>query len=154
MIVVCVRVSNTTSCTYGLTVGKHYEVIDSSDSNSLGLINDFKVKSYYDTFIDPMYNEITDDTGKVISLAEVSDYNIIYVGGLTPNLTYGKSYFTLKLRKYDVVYAMSGLVICCFPSSYFYIINDVGDVVGKRKSDNLFIEITKIREEKINSLFE
>jgi hypothetical protein len=37
---------------------------------------------------------------------------------------------------------------------YFYIINDSGDMVGKRKSDNLFIEITKIREEKINSLFE
>jgi hypothetical protein len=35
-----------------------------------------------------MHSEITDDTGKVISLAEVSDYNIIYVGG--PNLTYGR----------------------------------------------------------------
>jgi hypothetical protein len=81
MIVVCVRVSNTTSWTYGLTVGNHYEVIDSSDSNRLGLVNDFKVKYYYDTFIYPMHNEIT-DTGKVISLAEVSDYNIIYVGGL------------------------------------------------------------------------
>jgi hypothetical protein len=45
-----------------------------------------------------MHNEITDDTGKVISLAEVSDYNIIYVGGLSPNLTYGKSYSTLKLN--------------------------------------------------------
>jgi hypothetical protein len=65
MIVVCVRVSNTTSWTYGPTVGNHYEVIDSSDSNRLGL-NDFKVKYYYDTFIYPMHNEITDDTGKVI----------------------------------------------------------------------------------------
>jgi hypothetical protein len=147
MIVVCVRVSNTSS-TYGLTVGNHYEVIDSSDSNRLGLVNDFGIESYYDTSIDPMYNEITDDTGKVISLAEVSDYNIIYVGGLTPYLTYGKSYSTLKLGKYDVVYEMF------LPGLYFYIINDIGDVVGKRKSDNLFIEITKIREEKINSLFE
>jgi hypothetical protein len=43
-----------------------------------------------------MHNEITDDTGKVISLAEVN-YNI-YVGGLSPNLTYGKSYSTLKLN--------------------------------------------------------
>jgi hypothetical protein len=75
MIVVCVRVSNTTSWTYG-PVGNHYEVIDSSDSNRLGLVNDFKVKYYY-TFLYPMHNEITDDTGKVISLAEVSDYNII-----------------------------------------------------------------------------
>jgi hypothetical protein len=99
MIVVCVRVSNTTSWTYGLTVGNHYEVIDSSDSNRLGLVNDFKVKYYYDTFIYPMHNEITDDTGKVISLAEVSDYNIIYVGGLSPNLTYGKLFY-IKI-KYD-----------------------------------------------------
>jgi hypothetical protein len=52
MIVVCVRVSNTTSWTYGLTVGNHYEVIDSSDSNRLGLVNDFKVK-YYDTLYTP-----------------------------------------------------------------------------------------------------
>jgi hypothetical protein len=124
MIVVCVRVSNTTSWTYGLTVGNHY-VIDSSDSNRLGLVNDFKVKYYYDTFYIPMHNEITDDTGKVISLAEVSDYNIIYVGGLSPNLTYGKSYSTLKLNNSDV------------SDKYFYIINDSGDMVGKRKSDNL-----------------
>jgi hypothetical protein len=72
-----------------------------------------------------MHNEITDDTGKVISLAEVSDYNIIYVGGLSPNLTYGKSYSTLKLNNSDV------------SDKYFYIINDSGDMVGKRKSDNL-----------------
>jgi hypothetical protein len=140
MIVVCVRVSNTT--TYGLTTGNHYEVIDSSDSNRLSLINDFGIESYYDTFIDPMYNEITDDTGKVISLAEVSDYNIIYVGGLTRYLTYGKTYSILKLNNHDV------------SSLYFYIINDVGDMFGKRKKDNLFIEITKIREEKINSILE
>ena len=140
MIVVCVRVSNTT--TYGLTTGNHYEVIDSSDSNRLSLINDFGIESYYDTFIDPMYNEITDYTGKVISLAEVSDYNIIYVGGLTRYLTYGKTYSVLKLNNHDV------------SSLYFYIINDVGDMFGKRKKDNLFIEITKIREEKINSILE
>jgi hypothetical protein len=42
MIVVC-RVSNTTSWTYGPTVGNHYEVIDSSDSNRLGLVNDLKL---------------------------------------------------------------------------------------------------------------
>jgi hypothetical protein len=36
-------VSNTTSWTYGPTVGNHYEVIDSSDSNRLGLVNDFKL---------------------------------------------------------------------------------------------------------------
>mgnify|MGYP003644234092 FL=1 len=140
MIVVCVRVSNNT--TYGLTTGNHYEVIDSSDSNRLSLINDFGIESYYDTFIDPMYNEITDYTGKVISLAEVSDYNIIYVGGLTRYLTYGKTYSILKLNNHDV------------SSLYFYIINDVGDMFGKRKKDNLFIEITKIREEKINSILE
>jgi hypothetical protein len=140
MIVVCVRVSNTT--TYGLTTGNHYEVIDSSDSNRLSLINDFGIESYYDTFIYPMYNEITDYTGKVISLAEVSDYNIIYVGGLTRYLTYGKTYSILKLNNHDV------------SSLYFYIINDVGDMFGKRKKDNLFIEITKIREEKINSILE
>jgi hypothetical protein len=43
-----------------------------------------------------MHNEITDDTGKVISLAEVSDYNI-YVGGLSPNLTYGKRFY-IKIK--------------------------------------------------------
>jgi hypothetical protein len=42
--IVVLGVSNTTSWTYGLTVGNHYEVIDSSDSNRLGLVNDFKVK--------------------------------------------------------------------------------------------------------------
>ena len=139
MIVVCVRVSNTT--TYGLTTGNHYEVIDSSDSNRLSLINDFGIESYYDTFIDPSY-DITDYTGKARLLAEVSDYNIIYVGGLTRYLTYGKTYSILKLNNHDV------------SSLYFYIINDVGDMFGKRKKDNLFIEITKIREEKINSILE
>jgi hypothetical protein len=66
-----------------------------------------------------MHNEITDDTGKVISLAEVSDYNIIYVGGLSPNLTYGKSYSTLKLNPMYLINT--------------YIING-GDMVGKRKN--------------------
>jgi hypothetical protein len=139
MIVVCVRVSNNT--TYGLTTGNHYEVIDSSDSNRLSLINDFGIEAYYDTFIDSSY-EITDGTGKVRLLAEVSDYNIIYVGGLTRYLTYGKTYSILKLNNHDV------------SSLYFYIINDSGYMFGKRKKDNLFIEITKIREEKINSILE
>jgi hypothetical protein len=49
---------------------------------------------------------------------------------------------TLKLNNSDV------------SDKYFYIINDSGGYGYKRKSDNLFIEITKIREEKINSLFE
>jgi hypothetical protein len=70
-----------------------------------------------------MHNEITDDTGKVYHI-EVSDYNIIYVGGLSPNLTYGKSYSTLKLN--NSMYLINN-----------YIINDSGDMVGKRKSDNL-----------------
>jgi hypothetical protein len=60
-----------------------------------------------------MHNEITDDTGKVISLAEVSDYNIIYVGGLSPNLTYGKSYSTLKLNNpmYLITFILSMIVV-------------------------------------------
>jgi hypothetical protein len=68
-----------------------------------------------------MHNEITDDTGKVISLAEVSDYNIIYVGGLSPNLTYGKSFY---IKIYNSMYVSD---------KYFYIINDSGDMVGKRE---------------------
>jgi hypothetical protein len=78
-----------------ITVGNHYEVIDSSDSNRLGLVND-KLSIMILLYTPCIMS--ADDTGKVISLAEVSDYNIIYVGGLSPNLTYGKSYSTLKLN--------------------------------------------------------
>jgi hypothetical protein len=50
---------------------------------------------------------------------------VIIICGLSPNLTYGKSYSTLKLNNYDAA------------DNNFYIINDSGDMVGKRKSDNL-----------------
>ena len=122
----------------GLTFGKKYDVIERGPNpnqtrfyvDSFLLINDNGIKMWYDK--SPI----------LVEVLPLSGYSIKYIGKSGDGLTNGNYYEVLdQERNYE----------------YFYFIDDNNKFVGIRKINYLggapnFIEVTKVRENKIKEL--
>jgi hypothetical protein len=122
----------------GLTFGQRYDVIERGPNpnqtrfyvDSFLLINDNGVKMWYDRA--PI----------LVEVLPLSGYSIKYIGESVDGLTNGNYYEVIDKERQN---------------EYFYFINDNNKFVGIRKINYFggspnFIEVTKVREDKIKEL--